>query len=973
MRKVVFISLLLSLFLTASGQKPAPVKKPSPAKTSLTKPAPTPAKSKDSAIEKADFETAAAVSDPTQKIKALQKFISDYPKSANKTRALELILTARAVLADEKLQAGDPEAGIALFKLAIKEGPEPMPDDLFERVIANFPANIFWQGQREGAIEIAQMIEAKAGTNTKQILAMASFYLGIEYATEARRVAEKVIQLEPGFKSAYQTLGLAYRMSFQPEESGQAYAKALELDGTSVVSRRSLAEAKRALGKSDEAAALYREILTSDESDGAARAGLVLSLFDAGKQAEAEKEMEKALDKEADNLPLLSGAAYWYAAHDNGVKAIDLAQAAIGIEPRYIWSHIALARGYMVQKRPLDAERVLLSARQYGNFPTLYYEIASARMMAGFYREAVEELRKSFALKDGLIETHLGGRIPKESKSFTELISYERRASIFEPVAADSPENAAALKALLDLTQKLEAAEPNEADVSAAADDFIGGDDNMKFHRQIYASNALLQKKAALPKVLDIMKSATGNTDRALDVANASSAVLADQLYESRARAMSRNELVVVPDVPRQTLLSVLRGKIEDTTGAALLQQGNAAEAIIRFRRAISVLPEKSAWWRASLWRLGSALAADGKDKEGLDSYIKSYVIDRPDGARYATIEALYRKVYGNADGLEAKIGVNPAPPLPPPPPPVAEKDKQAETAVPKTELPVPKAEAAPEVKPAEITEKDKTAADPAAQKPAPSADGEPKPESTPGATPAAAPDPIPLTIKEDVPAKTESLPEPLPASTPAAEPAVNDPKPGPEKPLGVKPEGDPAKSAESAKAPEVKEDVPVEKAPDPKTGPDPAKRKELFEPIIITIPSAGNKTDKSAEKPKQTEPPAKETDNSGAARARVVVEKSDKDEPPKCSLTLSQENVSLLNDGGSIGILVGIEGDGDVKDLTATSSNPRDVTVVLDPGIGGPRRAFYVIKSVSVMTGSYTIMFESPSCGKREIAVKVK
>jgi tetratricopeptide (TPR) repeat protein len=904
---------LLSLFLTVSGQKPAPVKKPAPAKTSLAKPAPTPAKPKDPGAEKADFDTAAAVSDPTQKIKALQKFISDYPKSANKTRALELILIARAVLADEKLQAGDPEGGVTLFKLAVKEGPEPMPDDLFERVIANFPANIFWQGQREGAIEIAQMIEAKAGTNTKQILAMASFYLGIEYAAEARRVAEKVIQLEPGFKNAHQTLGLAYRMSFQPEESGQAYARALELDGTSVVSRRSLAEAKRALGKSEEAAALYREILAVDEADGAARAGLVLSLFDAGKVGEAEKELEKALDKEADNLPLLSGAAYWYAAHENGVKAIDLAQAAIGIEPRYIWSHIALARGYMVQKRPLDAERVLLSARQYGNFPTLEYELASARMMAGFYREAVEQLRKRFTVKDGLIQTSLGGRIPKESKSFTELISYERRASIFEPVAADSPENAAALKALLDLTLKLEAAEPNEAEVSAAADDFIGGDDNMKFHRQIYASNVLLQKKVALSKVLDIMRSATGNTDRALDVANASSAVLADQLYESRTIAMQRNQLVVVPDVPRPTLLSVLRGKIEDTTGSALLQQGNAAEAVIRFRRAISVLPEKSAWWRASVWRLGSALAADGKDKEALDSYIKSYVIDKPDGPRYAAIEALYRKVYGNVDGLEAKIGVNPAPP-PPPPPPVAEKEKEAETAVPKTEI-------APDPKPVEIIEKDKT----------------------------------------------------------AVEPAAADPKPMPEKSPDVKPEGDPAKPAEPAKPPEVKEDVPVEKAPDPKTESAPAKPaekkdkpKDLFEPIVITIPSAGNKTDKPAGKPKQPESPAKETDNSGAGRARVVGEKSDKEEPPKCALTLSQENVSLLNDGGSIGILVGIEGAGDIKDLTAASSSPRDVSVVLDPGIGGSRRAFYVIKSISVMTGSFTIVFESPSCGKREIKVKV-
>jgi tetratricopeptide (TPR) repeat protein len=949
---------LLSLFLTASAQKPNPVKNPATPKTSLAKPGPTPGP-KDAGAEKANFEKAIAVSDPSEKIKALQKFNSDYPKSENRTRALALIVTSRAVLADEKLQARDAEGGIKLFKLAVKEAPEPMPDDLFERVITNFPGNIYWQGQHDAAIEIAKMIEAKAGTNTKQILAMAGFYLGVENAAEARRVAEKVIQLEPGFKNAHQTLGLAYRMSFQPEESAQAYAKALELDGTSIVSRRSLAETKRALGKADEAAALYREILAVDAADGTAWAGLVLSLFDAGKQAEAEREMEKALDKEGDNLAILSGAAYWYAAHGNGVKAIDLAQAAIGVEPRHIWAHLALARGYMVQKRPLDAERVLLSARQYGNFPTMEYEIASARMMAGFYREAVEELRKSFTLKDGVIETRLGGKVLRGSKNFTELIAFERQAGIFEPVAADTPENAAMLKALLDLTQRLEAAEPNEAETSAAADEFIGGDDNMKFHRQMYAANALLQKKVAVPKVLDIMRSATGNTDRALDVANASSAVLADQLYESRMFSMSRNELVMIPDVPRQTLSSVLRGKIEDTTGTALLLQGNAAEAVIRFRRAISVLPEKSAWWRTSLWRLGSALAADGKDKEALESYIKSYMIDRPDGARYATIESLYRKVNGNTDGLEVRIGVNPAPP----PPPVPEKDKQAETGTPKTGEAAPPA--VPDPKPAETLEKDKTASEPPAQKPE---IAEPKPENTPETKPAT-PDSIPVTFKEDTPAKAD----PAPAARPAETPAANDPKPEPEKPAEVKPEGDPTKSAEPSKVPEAKPDVPAEKAPEPKTEPGQNKPapKELFEPIIITIPNPGNKPDKTADAKKQPEPPAKEPDNSGAARSRVVGEKSDKEEPPKCTLTFSQENVSLLNDGGSIGVLVGIEGEGDIKEVTATSSNPRDVTVVLDAGIGGPRKAFYVIKSVSVMTGNYTIVFES-SCGKREIIVKV-
>ena len=153
---------------------------------------------------------------------------------------------------------------------------------------------------------------------------------------------------------------------------------------------------KRANGKTDEAITLYREILAADETDLNARTGLVLSLFDAGKKTEAETEMQKTLEANAGNLPLLVGAAYWYAGNNEGVKAIDLAQKALAVEPRYTWANIALARGLIAEKRPLDAEKVLLAARNYGNFPTLDYEIAVARVEAGFYREAADELKKKF-------------------------------------------------------------------------------------------------------------------------------------------------------------------------------------------------------------------------------------------------------------------------------------------------------------------------------------------------------------------------------------------------------------------------------------------------------------------------------------------------------------------------------------------------------------------------------------------------
>lgn len=928
---------MLLFLLAAFAQKPKPAAKqsaakpkptatkpkPAAAKPNPAKPKPKPTPKRDPALEKEAFDKAAAIADPTEKIAALQKFVKAYPLAEEKNHALELIVSSRAVLGDQKLQGHETEAGIALFKLAINEAPVPVPDKLFQGILSNLPTNLFWQGQREAAVDIAKLIEEKIGGNAKQLLSLAAFYIGTENAAEAKRLAERMIVLEPNLPDAYQTLGLANRMSFQLQESADAYVKALELKPDSVISKRSLAEMKRALGKPEDAAALYKEILAVNPDDSVAKTGLILCLFDAEKREEAESEMAKSLETNPNNLPLIAGAAYWYAAHEQGTKAIELAQKAIAIEPRYIWSHIALARGYMSQKKPLDAERVLLSSRQYGNFPTLEYEIASARLMAGFYREAVEELQKSFDIKDGMVRSQLGGRVLKESRSFIELISFERRASIFEPLAADNPENAARLKALLDLHQKIAAAEPNEAETGAATDEFIKGDDTMKFHRQIYAAGLLAQKRMASSKVLEIMKAATGNSDPALEGPNATSATLADQLYESRSISMARNQLVLVPEVSRQTLSAILRGRIEDITGWALLQQGNKAEAIIRLRRAVGVLPDKSAWWRSSLWKLASALEADGNDKEALDNYIKSYITDRPDGIKYFTIESVYRRIHGNTDGLEAKIGPNPSPIV------VKKDPSPVESPVTKTDNPETKA--TPETKP-EATPEIKTEPSPEA-KPTPEAKTETTPEI-----------------------KTEPSPE---GSTP---PKNEETKTT----LGAKPETTPEIKVEPAPAPSPQQDAPPHETNKDKS------RKDLFDPVIITIPGPGagkpadNPAKPTADSEKQPEPAAKKPEEAGAERPRVVAEK----ETPKCAITFSQENVSLLNNGGGIGILVGIEGEGDIKELKAVSSSPADVEVLLDPEIGG-RRAFYLIKSISTKTGMYTITFET-SCGKKEIGVKV-
>ncbi len=883
--------------------------------------------------EKVDFEKAYKITNASERISALQAFMENYPESSEKTRASELLVSSRAEAADEKLRSGETAIGVELFKRAIADAPKPISDKLFNEIILQIPTNLFFRGQTAAALEAAVTIEEKAEGNAKQLLGLATFYLGTENALEAKRIAEKAIVLEPNLPAAHQTLGLANRLNFQMDAAASSYAKALELDPNSIVSKRSLAEMYRSLEKPNEAITLYREILVKDANDASAETGLILALFDADKKAEAETEMAKALEVNPGNLPLLVGVSYWYAARGQGAKSIELAEKAVAVEPRYTWARIALARGLLRENRPLEAERALLTARQYGNFPTLDYEIAAARMSAGFYREAAEELKKSFVVRDNVIETKLGGRVSAQGKSFIELLGPERRASIFQPLAADDAESAQKLKSLLEFSLNLDSSEARGT-VIEPADEFIKGEDKMKLHRQIFVAGRLLERKIALPKILEITKSAVGAVDSSLEVATPAAAVLADELYESRTLAMTKGELVIVPEVSKQTLSSILRGRIEEITGWTLFQQDKPAEAVVRLKRAVSVLPEKSAWWRSSLWKLGTALESDGKSKEALASYVKSYTNGEQSLAKRIVIESIYQKVNGNLEGLDAQIGVNAvaavniaSPVQADPPGTVAQTGrKQNSQTIP--------------------------AAVPAATVRTPKLAPTTAPRFDPPAAVQSFPAPEVATQKEAI-----ALPKTENTSIPDAEPQ-----------LKTKTKIEDKQTATIASA-ENSAKKPAETV------------KPLFEPIVITVPSA--ETEKPVTKAEQKEEESgkiNENDSLPASpiRQRVISENNaETSAPPKtisqCQLKISQDIVSIRNNGGSLGILINLDGEGDLDGLKAASSSPNDVEAKLETEIvTSSQQAFFTIKSISVNKGEYKITFES-GCGAKEILVTVR
>jgi Flp pilus assembly protein TadD len=567
-----------------------------------------------------------------------------------------LLISAYAALGDQKLRNADTAGGVEMLFLAIDQAPASISDKLFSGVISQIPLNLYLSGERNLALKAARNIEAKFGNDVNHLLAIAGFYLGVENGDEAVRVAGQAVKMAPDMAEAHHALALGLHISLRLDEAMAEYKKAFDLDPKTKGVRRSLADLNRASGKSQDAITLYREQLVAEPTDKAARTGLVLALLDAGMKDEANTELESALRDDPKNIGLLTGAGYWFTAHGDSDRGFDLARRAVETEPRYTWGQIAAARALVAKRQPLEAERSLRYARQYGKFPTLDYELASALAAAGLYEEASEALQPAFVLKDEAIETRLGGRLLARESGFIELLAPERRASIFQFTAADTEENAAMLKALLAFSRVLSEEPANETAIVAAAKQFANGQDNGRAYRQLYAASRLLRKNVGLATAYDLAQTSTEGIDAALEVPAVTVAVQADELRDIRARAIASGGTPDIAEAPRSALRSILLGRVEDLSGWALFNQDKASEAIQHLQSATKILPEGTPSWRTALWHLGAALEQTDQKTEALNAYIKSYVSGDPDPLRRKLIEQLYTKVNGSLDGLDQRL-----------------------------------------------------------------------------------------------------------------------------------------------------------------------------------------------------------------------------------------------------------------------------------------------------------------------------
>lgn len=389
--------------------------------------------------ERAELDKALAA-DSESRTQLLEKFLADHPESVLGEQAREALVRSHATVGEVALKNRDPKAATDAFNRAVDAAGDKITDRLFRNVIWPMPVVMASAGYRFEAIQLMKSFEKRFESSPERLVQIGYFYVTIESANDAVRALEQAVALAPDDHGAYNSLGTAYIISLRLDDAAAAYARAIELEPKEEFAYAGLANLKRAFGNSAEAIELYKKQLEIKPDDPETYAGLAVAHMLEDDDASAAAAFGRALALAPNNFRLYTQIAYLYASRGRFDKAREMTDLSMRYEPRFTWTHIALGNLLLGQKKYDEAIKALLDAQQYGDFPTLHFELAKAYMVDDRFSEAIGELSASFDITDdGQFETRLGDVLDLKSSKLDLLLERERQAVLFLPVQPTTP------------------------------------------------------------------------------------------------------------------------------------------------------------------------------------------------------------------------------------------------------------------------------------------------------------------------------------------------------------------------------------------------------------------------------------------------------------------------------------------------------------------------------------------------------
>lgn len=672
----------------------------------------------------ATLEAALATTDPAARLEALQKFLQAQPDSPQADTARAELTRTFAYLGETNLAAKNIDAAIQSFKQAIAAFPQKTDDKFFDEVAIKIPLAVSVRGYRTEAILLAREIEARFAKEAKRLTSLGEFYLSVEAPSEALRALHSAARLAPDNARIYRTLGAAYRVNLNLEEAATQYQRAIKADPKDSRAYFELGNLYRARGNYELAINLYNHQISLAPEHVPSLKGLALCYIAQDKENQAIEILTQAVKFTNADLKqdyyFQTQLAMTYLARGKVGKARLAADAALVAEPRFSWARIAAAEVELAEGKYFEAERSVIAAMRYADFPTLHFMLGKIYLAVEDFEGALVEFNKAFSYKAEKFQARLGGAVEAKAATVAELLAPERQASLFqaEPITNDvefklaenlvrledaihgARQSSSALLSAILINQTVN--KNASAYLQKVTEDFVETEGSRKPFRWLYAAERLTQSGQALETVLQL-------TAQALDAAETVTA--------------PDGSLRDYPNYDRDGRLRVFRGRTLTLRGRALLKLGRTREAIAALEQAVDtygLIPER----KNAQWQLAAAKENAGQTKAALDLYILAY--EPPEKTSVgsdlnrAVIESLYRKVNGSLDGLNERIGkaressqlaLSGLKPLATAPntEPAATTEKPAEN--PPTETTPPPVTTTPDPKPEGTTEKPTTAA----------------------------------------------------------------------------------------------------------------------------------------------------------------------------------------------------------------------------------------------------------------------
>jgi tetratricopeptide (TPR) repeat protein len=610
------------------------------------------------------LESLLTIEDPTARITALQKFIRTNTIPEQSREAREAIVASWAQLAEVQLAENNIEKAIAHFRKAIAALPENVTDKFFDETAVRIPQAVSARGYRNEAIGLARQLEKRFATEPLRLAGIGEFCMTVEASADAIRLLEAAVKLDGGVARFRRSLGAAYRMGLRLDEAVAEYQQCIQIDPNDKRAYYELANLYRAHGSYVDAIRLYQKQLEIEPKHSPSLKGTALAYLAQGDDEQASAALNQARDLRGDtdeisrDIYLQTQMAFYYLTQGRLKQARQAAESALLIEPRYAWARIAAAEVDLAEGKYFEAERNLLAAQKYANFPTLFFTFGKLYLGVEDFDGALEQFAKAFSYsQQKQFTTKLGGILDLQADNLRELLSREHQASLFLAESPTSEEQFKIAESLVRFNAGLQAIKSAPPGRTGRAGPKVNPDVTRK---------RLEELDQAAMDFIDAEK--TRRSFRALHIAQelARAGVLTGTATELADQALSMAEVATefdgslrdYPNYDREGRLRIFRGRALDAKGWALFKAGKNDEAmkvLSEAAQAYGPLPEG----KRALRHLAAVKEVSGELREALNLYIAGYEPPSSNSAidvNRTVIEGIYRNLNGSLEGLDERL-----------------------------------------------------------------------------------------------------------------------------------------------------------------------------------------------------------------------------------------------------------------------------------------------------------------------------